>query len=128
LIREDKSNTLRHCIVLATPSFKVAEDKSSLKWWFGVFMVRMLFGDAYADIVGIGKAVSALPVDEIEWTLFRVPVLTNGDYKPVQTAMIGDGKDGMMLSRKSSAVWVLQELEEKKWVGKAPALSNPGWI
>ncbi|KJY00552.1 NmrA family protein [Zymoseptoria brevis] len=125
LIKEDKENSIRRCLVLATPSFQVAEDRSSWKWWFIVSVIRMLGGDAYADIVGIGKVVSALPVDEVEWTLFRVPVLTNGDYKPVQTAMVGDGNDGLTLSRKSNAVWVLQELEEKKWVGRAPALSNP---
>lgn len=42
--------------------------------------------------------------------------------------MIDDGNDGLTLSRKSNAVWVLQELEERKWVGRAPALSNPGWF
>lgn len=71
LINEDKENSIRRCLVLATPSFQVAEDRSSWKWWLIVSVIRMLGGDAYADIVGIGKVVSALPVDEIEWTLFR---------------------------------------------------------
>lgn len=71
LIRQDESCSIRRCLMLATPSFKVADDRSSLKWWLGVWMVRLLFGDAYAEIVGIGRTVSALPIDEIKWTLFR---------------------------------------------------------
>lgn len=58
----------------------------------------------------------------------RVPGLTNGDAKPVRTSYLGDGTDGMMLSRKSIAIWILQEMEEEKWIGKAPALSNAGWF
>lgn len=45
---------------------------SSWKWFFGVWLVRLALGDAYAEINGIGKVVSALPVDEIQWTLFRL--------------------------------------------------------
>ncbi|CZT16121.1 uncharacterized protein RCC_01962 [Ramularia collo-cygni] len=128
IIRNDNSTSIRRCLILATPSFAVPEDGSSWKWWFVVRLVKTFLGDAYAEVTGIGRVVSALPVDEIQWTIFRVPGLTNKGYLPVQAAMVGDGKDGMQLSRKSNAVWVLQELQEGKWIGKAPVLSNPGWM
>lgn len=60
--------------------------------------------------------------------LRRVPILHNGEVKPVQTGHVGSGTDGMMLSRRSMCIWVLNEIEERKWVGKAPMISNPGWI
>lgn len=58
----------------------------------------------------------------------RLPLLTNGEVKPVQAGYVGSGKDKMILSRSSMCVWVLNEIEEKKWVGRAPALSNYSWI
>lgn len=70
------------------------------------------------------SAVGAEDTDALK----RVPGLTNKGYLPVQTGMVGSGKDGLQLSRKSNAVWVLQELQEGKWIGKAPVLSNPGWL
>lgn len=58
----------------------------------------------------------------------RLPVLTNGEVKPVQAGYVGSGKDSMILTRRSMCIWVLNEIEEKKWVGKAPGISNLGWI
>jgi len=59
----------------------------------------------------------------------RVPILTNGAAKPVVATIAGSGEDGLLLSRKSFAVWLLKELEEGKWIGKAPVLSSGGnWL
>lgn len=60
--------------------------------------------------------------------VFRLPLLTNGEVKPVQAGYVGSGKDKLILSRSSMCIWVLNEIEEKKWVGKAPAISNFSWI
>lgn len=46
----------------------------------------------------------------------------------MQAGYVGSGKDCMLLTRKSMNIWILNEIEEKKWVGKAPGISNPGWI
>jgi hypothetical protein len=60
---------------------------------------------------------------------FRVPILTNGAAVPTNASIVGSGQDGLLLSRKSLAVWLLNELKEGKWIGKAPALSHSGgWI
>ena len=134
-------------MILSTGSYKVPEDKETWKWWFGIWTIRITGGSAFQEIVGMSKATASLPVEQIEWTLFRcdliktliiwlylaysshrVPALTNGEAKLVRTSFLGDGSDGMFLSRKSLAVWVLQELLQKQWVGKAPSLSNPGWM
>lgn len=78
---------------------------------------------------GIGAFVEWQPSEQLNWTLFRVPFLTNGKAGPVKASWAGRGEDGMFLSRKSLARWVLGEIEEKKWVGDAPLISNEGgWI
>ena len=59
----------------------------------------------------------------------RVPILTNGAAKPTVATILGSGEDGLLLSRKSLAAWLLKELEEGKWIGKAPVLSSGGnWL
>lgn len=56
----------------------------------------------------------------------RVPILTNGAAKPTTATILGSGEDGLLLSRKSLAAWLVKELEEGKWIGKAPVLSSGG--
>lgn len=105
----------------------MVEDKLSLKWWLGVQFVYWLFGDAWEEVNGIGKVVTGLrdeEEDKLEWTVFRVPGLTKAAAGPVRAGFIGERGDGLLLSRKSLAVWVLQEVEERKWVGRCPALSD----
>ncbi|KAI5360572.1 Putative NAD(P)-binding domain, NAD(P)-binding domain superfamily [Septoria linicola] len=126
LIQEDEEATIKRVMVLSTPSFKVPNegDRFSIKWWFGVQFVYWLFGSAWAEVNGIGNATKAL--NGLEWTVFRVPGLTNGHAGAVRAGYVGVKGDGMVLSRKSMAVWVLQEVDERKWVGKSPAISNAG--
>ncbi|KAK3724146.1 hypothetical protein LTR37_001269 [Vermiconidia calcicola] len=121
-------SSIRRCIVLSTASFKVPEDTVTWKWWIVISMISLLGGTCYQEINGLSRATSSLGGNDIQWTLFRVPNLTGGEAKPVQASYLGDGTDGLFVTRKSVAIWVLQELEEKKWVDKAPCLSNPGWI
>lgn len=63
--------TIKRCFVLSTASYKAPEDTFSLKWWFGVWAVRIFLGTAYQEINGMSRAVAALPVDKVGWTLFR---------------------------------------------------------
>ncbi|GIZ37444.1 hypothetical protein CKM354_000089000 [Cercospora kikuchii] len=140
LILSEESCQIERVLILSTPSFKVQEDKFSIKWWFGVQFVYWLFGDAYKEVVGIGNVTSNGPLvsakprgdrgKEVEWTVFRVPGLRNGKQADaVRAGWVGEKGDGLLLSRKSLAVWILQEVEERKWVGKSPALSDAGaWI
>ncbi|TKA77820.1 hypothetical protein B0A55_04594 [Friedmanniomyces simplex] len=109
------SSSIKHVMICATASFKAPGDGSpNWLWWFGVGFVWLVGDSAYAEQNAIGRAATGLPLDQVEWTLFRVPHLTNGKALPVQTGMIGSGTDGMFLSRPSLAVWILQELRERK--------------
>ncbi|KAF2487589.1 hypothetical protein BDY17DRAFT_14303 [Neohortaea acidophila] len=122
-------STIKRCFVLSTASYSAPEDRRSLKWWFGILAIKLFLGTAYKEINGMSRAVTSLPTEQVEWTLFRVPGLTNSEAKPVRAGFIGDGKsDGIFISRGSIAVWILQELEERRWVNKAPSLCNVGWL
>ncbi len=88
-------------------------------------LIKVIGGSAFDEFRGLGEFVTQQDLKEVKWTLFRVPFLTNGDATTVRACYTGEGDDGMFLSRKSIAEWVLREMGEgSEWVGKTPVLSN----
>lgn len=78
MIQKDKTTSIKRCLCCTTPSFKHPEDKKSCKWWFCVWAIWLTGGSAYDEVNGIGRVVSALPLDEIEWALFRSVLPSHG--------------------------------------------------
>ena len=89
--------------------------------------------------------------DRVDWTVFRVPLLNGKEVKKsdikevvdeeitdiegpsrndlracVRSAFVGNsmGWDGLFLDRGRLAVWILGELEEKRWLRLCPILAN----
>ena len=127
------SGTFKRILVLATPSYTAPQDKRSIKWFVSIdCYIRVIGGDSYGEI----KAIAQVTVNlggKCEWTVFRVPLLQGkelGDVKKegpeVNAVFVGDkqGKDGIHLDRGRLACWILTELDERKWVGLCPLLSN----
>ncbi|KAJ5623207.1 hypothetical protein N7490_011812 [Penicillium lividum] len=118
-------NNYKRALVLGTCSYPAPEDKGGFKWKASVILIKIIGGSAYQEFNGLGSFVASQDVNQLKWTLFRVPFLGNGAEAPVKTTYTGSGEDGMFLSRKSIAAWVLAEMkEDSKWVGKTPVLSN----
>lgn len=112
-------------MILGTPAFQSEEDRGGLKWKASIVLVKIIGGSAYDEFKGLGTYVTSQDVTQLKWTVFRVPFLTNGLDMPVVATYTGSGSDGISLSRKSLATWVLKEMgEDSEWVGKAPVLSN----
>jgi len=130
------AGTYNRVLVLSTPSYSAPEDSRSVKWFFAInFYIRVIGGDTYNEIRGIAQQTVALG-REIEWTVFRVPLLQGKElvgaeeFKTVEdevyASFVGDkeGHDGLQLERSRLVRWILREMEEKKWVGLCPMLSN----
>jgi hypothetical protein len=68
--------------------------------------------------------------EKIDWTVFRVPLMQGkalGENDgPVNAVYVGDKKwrDGLSLDRGRLVKWILEELEEGKWICACPVLSN----
>lgn len=122
---------VKRILALSTPSaFKVQGEAENQpwKWWFSMLFPPLIVPEGHAEMVGIARAVSELD-DGWDWTVFRVPYLSNGGDESLQ-AMAGElGRNGFTtnttLDRGSLVRWLLQELDEKKWIRGAPALANP---
>jgi NAD(P)-dependent dehydrogenase (short-subunit alcohol dehydrogenase family) len=111
-------------LFLSTASYKVPQDRFSLLFSLVVWAVYLFVRGAYQEINGFTPLVASLPVDEVAWTVFRVPILKNGEAREVNAGFVGDKGVGVMLERKGLAEWVLKEMEEGEWIGKCPAVSN----
>lgn len=89
-----------------------------------LLMPPLMVPQADAEMVAIAKLVSA--EDNLDWTIFRVPHLTEASADlPVWAGLLGPNWKGTFnLSRASLARWLLREIEEGAWVKGAPALGN----
>lgn len=95
-----------------------------MAWYLATGIVWLLFNSAWHDVVDCSEYVASQPTDKLRWTLFRLPNLKSGPAGPAKTAFRGDGNDGWNLDRKTLAIWVLNEIEQEKWVGEAPIVFN----
>lgn len=107
-------------IALGTPSITDPNDKFDLKFSALVTGVATVARHAYKDIVGVGKTIRAR--DSIDWTIARVPLLNNGDSRDVVAGYVGDGVTKTTLSRAGFAAWVVEELQQSRWIRQAPLI------
>jgi hypothetical protein len=109
-------------LAVSTASYAVPYDKFSLLYALMVWSVYLLFRTAYDEINGFTPLITNLPVEEVKWTVFRVPLLLHGEVRDVKVGYAGDV--GASLNREALAEWVLREMGEERWVGKCPAIGN----
>lgn len=117
-------NNFQRAMIVCTVCWISPEDKFSVTCSLVRLLIKTMARDAYEDLVAIGDYVSSIPNDQLAWTMMRLPNLTDGEPKPVKEAFRGGRNDGMSLTRASLPQWVLKEIDERKWVGKPPMLSN----
>lgn len=123
IVNTMKKNGVKRLIATATPSFKDNNDKFQFGFAFGVFMVKALIKDSYNNIVLTGKYISESGLD---WTIVRLPMLSDKPAgKKINAGYAGDGTVSLFsLSRAGLADFLLEQLEDKKWLNKSPIISN----
>lgn len=84
--------------------------------------MKIFFPDGYREMVSVGETVSSS--EGIQWGIFRVGGLTNGEEASVEATYLGTGVDKTWINRASVARWVLTETVEGKWIGKAPYICD----
>lgn len=122
-LMKEPGSTCKRIILLGTLSIPDPADKRDLSTWALIQMVKVIAYAAYSDIVAIGETVRR-EGEGIEWTIVRVPMLTDGDSEETIAGHIGDGRMKLSLSRIGFATFCTNELARREWVLKAPALSS----
>jgi len=123
VIREMKKHGVKRLIALGTASIKDENDKFSIIYTALITAVSLFANTAYKDIIAIGETIRT-EGDGIDWTIVRVPLLTDRQEREVVAGYVGDGKVGVRLARLGFAAFVMEEVVKNEWVGKAPLLSS----
>jgi len=115
---------VKRIILLGTASISDPKDQFSLIFKLLIAAVRIARHTSYLDIVAVGEVIRTKG-DALDWTIVRLPILTNIDSEEVVAGHVGDGKTGIYLSRKAYAAFTVHEVEKKEWVKEAPLISSP---
>ncbi len=123
IISAMEKNGIKRLIATATPSFKDRNDKFQFSFAVAVLLVKSLLKDTFRDIVETGNYIST---SNLDWTIVRLPMLSN---KPkVGNVKIGYPGDGNIclfsLTRTDLADFLVQQLDDKTLIHKAPVISN----
>ncbi|TFK30723.1 NAD-P-binding protein [Coprinopsis marcescibilis] len=119
-----KKKNVNRIVLLGTASIADPNDTFSFKYKALIATVAALAYPFYTEIVGFGETIRT-KADELDWTIVRVPILTNNESKDVVAGYVGDARVGITLTRRAFAAFVLQEVEERRWVKKRPMISSP---
>lgn len=127
-----KSSNVSRIIALSTPTGCYSAEEARTvpwKWWFYMQMPWLLQPQGNAEMAGIADAVikAGNKDRDLEWTVFRVPILTNGSQEAGIVAGYLDRNytASLTLSRGSLVKWVFKEVKEKAWTRGTPMLANP---
>ncbi|TFY70106.1 hypothetical protein EVJ58_g44 [Rhodofomes roseus] len=119
-----KEQGVSRLIALGTASMKDEHDRFSIVFAALVSGVALFARNAYKDVVAVGEVIRTEGAD-LQWTIVRVPILTDNDTTEVVAGYVGDGKTKTTLARAGFAHFLVTELEKGEWCQKAPLISSP---
>jgi hypothetical protein len=77
---------------------------------------------AYEDIIGAAEAVRS---SDLDWTIVRVAMLNDKTKTgAVKVGYVGTGQVDLNISRADFADFMLKQVEDKRYLKQAPAISN----
>ncbi|HET8985802.1 MAG TPA: NAD(P)H-binding protein [Trueperaceae bacterium] len=82
--------------------------------------LKLLAKHVYEDMLG---AVEVVRSSDLEWTVVRVPRLTDGPTGKVRVGYLG-GDVGTAVTRSAVTAFILDELEAGAWLRAAPVISG----
>ena len=85
------------------------------------FIWRHFQTNVYEDM---GQVVEKVKATDLDWTIVRIPYLTERFSKPGTLKVGYLGEIGSMITRMDMADFMLKQLTSDAWVKKAPAISN----
>lgn len=122
IIESMKKQGVKRLIALGTPSVPDAHDRFNFIFWALTFGVGFLIHKGYTDMKTLGQDIRESGLD---WTIVRVPLLTNRPRKgSVKVGYFGAGVDWFRLTRADFADFLVKQLTDRTYIGKAPAISN----
>lgn len=123
-----RENGIKRVFVLSTPGAYPLKKELPLSWyWYipTVILPSVIVPQGHAEMRGIAEVTAKQ--DDLDWTIYRVPNLNDGDenLEVVAGSINQDYKGTTELSRGSLAKWILKSIEDRAWIKEVPMVSNP---
>lgn len=121
VVRGMEIHGITRILAIATPSVKHPGDAPhALMSPMGV-LIRRLGGPAFDELRGMADVLRG---SDLEWTLARIPFLTNGPASEEPEVGPLSWTSSLTLSRETLAAWMLDEATRRDWVRGAPVLGD----
>jgi len=113
---------VRRLIQISTASYRDPKDGFAFKTQAIVLLIKLMVRKAYEDIRATGELIAD---SNLDWTLVRIPNLKDGpaDGK-LDVGWYGRTKLGMTLFRGNLAKFLVEQVEDRKFVRAAPGIAN----
>lgn len=116
-----RTHGVARLVAIGTPSITHPDDGKDWKIGLLVAAIKTLQPAAYRALVDIGDIIKCSGLD---WTIVRVPFLTNGPVAASVTVRAVGGHGGIRLSRANAARFLLEAATGDGYVRQAPFISD----
>lgn len=121
IVRLMEKQEIKRLVALGTRNIEVKEDGPDFRFWIMVNLLKLVARGTYQEVINMGLHIQQSTLD---WTIVRIPWLTN---KPA-TGKLNVGYFGenqsLTLSREDMADFFIDQISDRHYIQKAPALSN----
>jgi putative NADH-flavin reductase len=122
IIAAMKKQGIRRLIITSTLSAKDPNDPLNFRTKALVNLVKVTMHDAYEEIVSVAETVRN---SDLDWTIVRLTMLNNNPKSgKIKAGYVGKGEVGTRISRADLADFLLRQVQDKKYLRQAPAISN----
>ncbi len=111
---------IRRYIGVTGASLNVTGDKKKLVNRIGAKMFELLFSEMIADKK---KELTILQNSDVEWTLVRLPFVVEGPETGRIKEKLTD-MPGVKISNENIAKFIINQINDKKYLEKTPCISN----
>lgn len=118
IVKAMQNLNITRFITLATPSVKFEKDSKSLATIIPIVAAKIGLPRAYKEIVGIGDVVKD---SNLNWTIVRI-IAPVDDNTGVAKVSFGDTKIKFKISREEIAKFMLEQLEDSKYIKSMPII------
>jgi uncharacterized protein YbjT (DUF2867 family) len=122
IIAAMKRQGVRRLVVTSNLSAKDPHDLPEFRARVLVALVRLAMRGAYEEVHGVAGTVRE---SDLDWTIVRLTTLNNNPKSvKVRAGYMGKGEVGTWISRADAADFMLQQVQDAKYLRQAPAISN----
>ena len=113
---------VRRLIVSSTLSVEDPNDLPEFTAKVLVKIVKLTMRAAYEEIISVAETVRK---SDIDWTILRLTTLNNNPKSgKVRVGYLGRGEVGLRISRADLAQFMLEQVQNSKYLQQSPVISN----